>query len=274
MKVMLAHNWSGEDVVGWWASEKLDGMRAIWIPTTRGRMVKTISWADEDRIDLATGLWSRLGKVIMAPDEFLDKLPKDMCLDGELWTGRGEFQRLMTIVKRYVNLTTWHGVSYKIFDIIPPIMGQGFWPQDFKHSLEIMKDRLDHMMVEQVKIKDINHLHGIMDQVVSEGGEGLMLRHERSVWSPGRSKLLLKMKKLHDDEGEVIGYNAGEGRLTGMVGSLIVRTRGVVFNLSGLTDEQRVAGAIPIGTIVTYKYREYTLSGVPKEARFWRIKSD
>jgi hypothetical protein len=44
----------------------------------------------------ATGLWSRYGNPIMAPDWWLNKLPA--CpLDGELWAGRGKFQLCRSI---------------------------------------------------------------------------------------------------------------------------------------------------------------------------------
>ena len=45
---------------------------------------------------VATGLWSRYGNPIMAPDWWLNKLPA--CpLDGELWAGRGKFQLCRSI---------------------------------------------------------------------------------------------------------------------------------------------------------------------------------
>ena len=45
---------------------------------------------------IATGLWSRYGNPILAPDAFLNLLP--CCpLDGELWAGRGNFQLCRSI---------------------------------------------------------------------------------------------------------------------------------------------------------------------------------
>ena len=45
---------------------------------------------------VATGLWSRYGNPIMAPDWWLNQLP--CCpLDGELWAGRGKFQLCRSI---------------------------------------------------------------------------------------------------------------------------------------------------------------------------------
>ena len=76
-----------------------------------------------------------------------------------------------------------------------------------------------------------------------------------------------------------------------MMGALIIRWRGKQFGLSGfdyrlrrLPEDQVAYAAIhpgkkipppawcPIGKVVTFKYRELTDRGVPKEARFWRIR--
>ena len=45
---------------------------------------------------VATGLWSRYGNPIIAPDEFLNQLPCCL-LDGELFAGRGNFQLCRSI---------------------------------------------------------------------------------------------------------------------------------------------------------------------------------
>ena len=55
MSVLLAKTWAGTDPAGWWLSEKLDGVRAVW-----------------DCRQLRT----RTGQTIHAPQWFLDSLPK------------------------------------------------------------------------------------------------------------------------------------------------------------------------------------------------------
>lgn len=89
-------------IAGWYVSEKLDGTRCFWDGgLSRGLPTETIPWASiidpktgkrKKKIKpVATGLWSRYGNPIMAPDWFLNQLPS--CpLDGELWAGRGNFQ--------------------------------------------------------------------------------------------------------------------------------------------------------------------------------------
>jgi hypothetical protein len=98
---------SKHNVAGWFVSEKLDGTRCFWDGgLSRGLPTDTVPWANT--IDpktgkkkakikpIATGLWSRYGNPIMAPDRFLNQLP--CCpLDGELWAGRGNFQLCRSI---------------------------------------------------------------------------------------------------------------------------------------------------------------------------------
>ena len=69
--LMLAKPYQNDKVIGWFLSEKLDGMRAFWDGgVTRGKYGPP--WNNQNI--KATGLWSRYAKVIHAPDWFLDLL--------------------------------------------------------------------------------------------------------------------------------------------------------------------------------------------------------
>jgi hypothetical protein len=79
--VALADSWDGvRDLTGWALSEKLDGMRCLW--------------------DGKGGCFSRAGKEVYVPASLCLQLPLGTALDGELWLGRGQFQRAMSIVRR------------------------------------------------------------------------------------------------------------------------------------------------------------------------------
>ena len=70
---MLAQKYSPEllpDPKGWFISEKLDGVRCYWN---------------------GSAMYTRNGNIFYPPDWFKKSLPSDMCLDGELWTGRADF---------------------------------------------------------------------------------------------------------------------------------------------------------------------------------------
>jgi DNA ligase 1 len=141
-----------------------------------------------------------------------------------------------------------------------------------------------------------DRIYELMDTVLEKDGEGLILRKPESIWTPKRTWDLLKVKPLNDDEAKVIGYVWGKGKYEGMMGAVIVDWHGIVFELSGFTDAERGMECIaakgirtfptpgtkvladwynanfPIGSTITFKYRELTNAGVPKEARYYRKK--
>ncbi|CAD6938686.1 unnamed protein product, partial [Tilletia caries] len=81
VSLMLAETFAIDgnvDPTGWWMSEKLDGVRAYWD---------------------GSSLWSRASVLYDAPQDFKDKLPTDMSLDGELWMERDAFDGTSGIIR-------------------------------------------------------------------------------------------------------------------------------------------------------------------------------
>lgn len=78
---------------------------------------------------------SRLGNPFPIPKWLKKILPKDQELDGELWSSRGAFQTIVSIVKT-VNHKHWNTISYQLFDI-PSASG------DFKQRYEKLKKLCD-----------------------------------------------------------------------------------------------------------------------------------
>ena len=94
---MLAHNYDPDkhNPTGWLMSEKLDGVRCYWDGDT---------------------MYTRQGNVFHAPQSFKDKLPS-MALDGELWTNRDDFQKIVSIVRKHdTNNPEWSKIKFMIFD--------------------------------------------------------------------------------------------------------------------------------------------------------------
>ena len=128
-------------------------------------------------------------------------------------------------------------------------------------------------IVEQFEIADRKTLDRKLAEILKLGGEGLMLHRADANYTTGRSDVLLKMKLWHDAEAEVIGHQPGKGKYAGVLGALKVRTAdGVEFMLgTGLTEAER-RNPPPIGSTVTYRYREVTKRGVPRFASFYRMR--
>lgn len=59
-----------------------------------------------------------------------------------------------------------------------------------------------------------------MDQILSEKGEGVMLKDPHSQYEGKRSHKLLKVKRFEDAEATVTGHLEGTGRLRGTCGAI------------------------------------------------------
>jgi DNA ligase-1 len=326
--LMLAKEYKDQNIYGWYASVKFDGTRAFWDGgVSRGMPKVNIPWANnaKDRKDhTCTGLWSRYGNVIYAPDWWLDKLPSGVMLDGELWMGRGTFQECRSVVGRQDFVGDWSRVHFQLIDTIMPNVffqsGQIRNPNFTKYIVEdvcvawyqkhgrckrlfdavptfeeVVRswEKLGNNVIvptPQVRVTGARHLNELLDQEVSLGGEGLVVRNPRSCWMPHRLDSLLKVKPEIIGEGVVRGMRAGEGKYLGMMGSLIVDFGDVTFALSGFTDGERtvtgdpawmkqhpgelcppwVKGQFERGSVIRFKYRELTEDGIPREARYAR----
>jgi DNA ligase-1 len=100
-----------------------------------------------------------------------------------------------------------------------------------------------------------------------------MLHHVNAQYKIGRNTELMKLKKHQDAEATIIGFSEGKGKYQGKIGALIVETSsGISFKIgSGLTDYLR-NNPPAIGTSIAFKYNGLTQAGIPRFARFWRIK--
>ncbi|MCX7410110.1 MAG: DNA ligase [Planctomycetales bacterium] len=251
--LLLAESWNPEtDPRGWWLSEKLDGVRAFWT----GRE-----------------FLSRNGNLYAAPEWFKLGLPSTP-LDGELWIGRKQFQRTVSIVRRGDGADLWREVRYLVFDA-PAVS------QPFEQRLAAVKQVLAAgqppyaLPLHQEVCRSREHLETALGRVEQLGGEGLMLRRPASLYEPRRSSSLQKVKRFLDCEGVVIGHEPGKGRHKGRLGALLVQLpNGIRFACgTGLSDAQRELPPA-IGDTVTVKYQELTDGGVPRFPVYAGVRRD
>lgn len=252
--ILLANVYRAQiDVTRYLVSEKLDGVRAVW----NGKALRF-----------------RSGKPIHAPAWFIAGLPLQ-ALDGELWMGRGRFAQLSGAVRKEVPVDDeWRQVRYMIFEL--PGASGSFRERADQISQLVRQANVAWLQpVEQFSVADDTSLRQRLAAVVAAGGEGLILHRADAVYETGRSDTLLKLKPWLDADAEVIGHRPGKGRHKGSLGALLVRTsEGKTFLLgTGFTDEMR-RNPPPIGTWVTYRYRELTNTGLPRFASFLRIRED
>lgn len=243
----------GMSLTDYWVSEKYDGVRGYW----DGKQ-----------------LWTRGGERVVAPAWFTASLPKQP-MDGELWAGRGRFSHAVSTVRSQTpNDVAWHEMRFMVFDL--PAHGGDFTARlvALRKALPIT-DAPWVVVVPQQRATTHEELQALLDKTVKMGGEGLMLHRGASLYLGGRNNDLLKVKPFDDAEARVVEHVTGKGKHSGRLGALVVETPdGKRFKLgTGLTDAER-EDPPPIGSWVTYRYNGTNPSGLPRFARFMRVRED
>jgi len=171
MNAALLTNQIPEDVTGWLASVKFDGVRGIW----NGRK-----------------LLSRNGKDLKAPASFTAGLPKNVRLDGELWMGPQTFDKLVSTIQKKGG--DWNGVRFMIFDLAEP----GTIEERIE-ALGKIKLPPHASAVIHVPLRDHADLDNMERMIVANGGEGCVIRRPGCKYRPGRMGDVIKVKRLVAD---------------------------------------------------------------------------
>jgi DNA ligase-1 len=243
----------GMSLDDYWVSEKYDGVRGYWD---------------------GTRLWTRGGEPVITPAWFTANLPR-IPMDGELWAGRGRFDEAVSTVRsQSPNDAAWREIRFMVFDL--PAQ-----PGDFTARLAALRQLLPIpaaswvVPVPQQRATTHAALQTLLDKAVKGGAEGLMLHRGASPYRGERTGDLLKFKPYDDAEARVVAHIPGKGRHSARLGAMLVEMpNGQRFKLGGgLTDAQRDQPP-PIGSWVTYRYNGSNPSGLPRFARFLRIRED
>ena len=169
----LAHglHWQGEDIAGWYLSEKFRGVRAWWD---------------------GSQLWTKGGNVIPAPAEFTEALPKGVTLDGEVWAGREPVETKARLAARFGGRHWTPDVRFVAFDA-PQAAG------DWLDRMAVAKRALAGCPVADAVTLTIcesnEHAIELMREIQAAGGEGIIARKPGVPFSGGRSAEILKVKR-------------------------------------------------------------------------------
>lgn len=268
-KPMLAHKW--EDYAGkvhfpMYSQPKLDGIRCI---------VR------------ADGMWTRAGKpIISAPHIFeglkpLFEADPDLVLDGELYADKyaNDFNAIVSLVKKTKPTTqdlkdSAAVIEYHVYDL--PSSDAVFTTRYKTLSALQLPDCCVLVNTYQVvNAADVDRLYA---DYVAAGYEGQMLRLDLP-YENKRSKSLMKHKSFTDEEYTIVGYEEGNGNLTGMVGALVFETAtGDRFTASvnGGWDHLKELWAerdTLCGQQATVKYFQITPDGKPRFPKVTAIRN-
>ena len=256
----LAASWSDglkRSLRGWVWSEKLDGVRAMW--DGKGNLV------------------SRAGKHFRVPSNMREKLPKNVVLDGELWMDRGMFTDTVSMIRTREN---WDSVvQYKVFDIYSKEFQWSSYSERMRLLETLLPVGADNVSIHAsapIEQDEIVNIAFHLNSILSQGGEGIIIRDPNALYSPGRRSArlspILKVKPSLDAEAAVVEVNLRRGRK----GSVTVRnSEGKLFRIGSGFRDLHVQDPPVVGDVITYGYTSmHAESGLPRFPRFIRIRSD
>ena len=255
-----------QNVSGWLASEKLDGVRAYWD---------------------GENLLSRQGKKLNAPLSFTKNFPK-FALDGELYAKELKFEEIQaSVMDKLPDEKAWSKLKFHVFDVPE---ASGGLPRRLEVLAKFLKNEPNDnlIIIKQIKMRDNAQFLKFTESIIAKGGEGAVVREPNAPYERKRSKNALKFKKFKDAECEVIAVNKGSGKYANFAGSLTCKAlgskgdkekagepkEGTIFKIgSGLSDKNR-QDPPKIGSIITYKFQNLTTNGKPRFPIFLRVRED
>ena len=252
LDIMLPLVYEGDiDVSNWLMSEKLDGVRGYW----DGRR-----------------LLSKNGAPFDPPRAFTRNFP-DFEIEGEIWGGRNTFQKTIGVVKTHGPHAGWLDLKFAIFDA--PTTPGGF-EERLKRAADWFAEHPSEFafVIKHHPVESRRFLSEELKRIETLGGEGIILRRRGSLYSPGRSEDILKVKPYSDMEAVVIAHLPGKGRNAGRMGSLLVELPAsrIQFKIgTGFSDAVR-ENPPPVGSLITFKYYGFYESGIPKFPSFLKIR--
>jgi hypothetical protein len=277
---MMAHTYSGDpySVIGYYASRKLNGNRAIW----NGFTLQTLGRYSGSKIIYPPAWWTRAA------------LPTARPLDGELWHVTDNKDLVRSIagqgIAKSVNDVRWTDLRYMVYDYKPystyPQMSINILPskychdfylnylwqqrQDilhsvvFEHNLSRLKDNniADDPYLQKCDQTLMTSAEQVKEYIAyskAMGWEGIVFANPQGEYICNRTHDLLKSKPLYDHECYVNGIKLGDPdkKYAAVVGSLkcfltwneqVTSFKGgrddmigqrVSFDVSGMDDIQR-----------------------------------
>lgn len=251
---MLAHDYNkrGKSIqFPCFVQKKLDGTRCVGIPQQ--------------------GLFSRNRKSyphMRHIVEELNRLPKDMVLDGELYSTELTFQEIVGLVKKETlkadEEEKQQKIKFHVYDLINEMpylhrydtLQHLFSQYKFKNLVLVQTEHCES----EEKMKEMHARY------VENGYEGIMLRNKHGSYENNRSIHLQKYKEFFDMECQIVGYKEGEGAESGCV-IWICELNGRQFACRprGTREEREILfqeGYAYVGKMLSVRYQEMTDEGL------------
>jgi DNA ligase-1 len=243
--LMLASD-DQKEIVGWdkiYCEEKYDGVRVIAKGNMNGFQFYTRAFNELDKAKLS-GIESDLIKVLRDSET-----THDVFFDGELTdlNRKSVSGKVTQILKGTASDDIDKGFIFNVFDVEKSEVlesGKGSTHylkrrQDLESLLGFLPQDSSIKIARQWVADTMEEVHGIYDQIISLGGEGVILKCSDHVYECKRSRNWVKLKQIQDCDLEIVGWYPGEGKREGYIGGLICTDASRTLEVrigSGFTD--------------------------------------
>jgi bifunctional non-homologous end joining protein LigD len=289
---MLASSLKAEELNKAWGhpnllcEEKLDGSRYIFQLDKQG-----VPKLTSRRTSVKTGKLVEKTQNLMGYITFGSYELRNSVVDGEICGGNC-FENTVSVMGSTPEnaqelLKNGMGIKYYAFDILyykgkdlrgRPLTTRKAYLRQFINELP------DHIKKNWVYLEPVENSKKSFDQIVKNGGEGVILKTLNSAYSEGkRNKDWIKVKKFSTYEGVIIGYHPGTGKYESLFGALLVGQYidgklTEVARVSGMTDLQRTQIWTHkqkfLGTVIEFKAQEPTKAKRYRHPEFLRFRND
>lgn len=172
-----------------------------------------------------------------------------MAMDGSIEpreTGNGIIQKAG---KGTMSAAESMRVIFVLWDVLPfENFQDGLWNVERQERRTILEDAISEVqsefvrMVEYKKVVDIGEAFEYNSELMTRGEEGTVLKCESGIWKSHTSPKQLKMKLKMFIDLIIVGFNEGEKKRSGMLGSLQLQSSdGIVITNCGTGIKEKGA---------------------------------
>jgi DNA ligase-1 len=241
--------------------EKYDGVRVICI--IEGRVPKFYTRAFNE---LDSKYLRKIADQLLELSGEIDGI----FFDGELtdFDRKSVSGKVTQIMKGAPKESIGDDLLFNIFDTDPSeVIKRGKGGNHYGIRRSILESLFRRKKFDNIKIaqkweaKTKDELMPIYEQIVANGGEGVIMKDPSHVYECKRSKSWIKFKEVEDCDLEIMGWYPGEGKREGFIGGFICKDYSGEYNVkvgSGFTEQDLISlSSNPdshIGKIVTIQY--------------------
>ena len=230
--------------------ERVEGHEfAITTKIDGGRI---IAIKEDGQVSFYTRSGQKYEGLVDLEKEMAERMPNNFVLDGEItlldyknYDSKSAYKLAMKITRAD---GPKHNVKMLVFDGMPVENWKAqYCPYSWharRSTLDTVFSDSDYTYFELLPVlyqgTDTSKILELLDSEIARGQEGVMINICDAPYEFKRTWNLMKVKKMNTIDLEIIGFEEGEGRLSGTLGAILVEYKNNVVRVgSGFSDELR-----------------------------------